>query len=61
MNYINWDWPQWLLMGWWVFATIFAIGVMVVKPSYKTAGINISIWQGRVWMFTILYFGGFWK
>ena len=59
MDYTNWDWPQWLIIGWWIFATVFALGALVVKPNASLLGRNIGVWTGRVLMFTVLYFGGF--
>ena len=59
MDYTNWLWPQWLMISMMVGAFAIQIGAMLADYKVKADKVATSM-VGRIILFTILYFGGFW-
>lgn len=56
----NWEWPQYLLAGWWLMGPILAFGFMLAnckieyqKFAFRQLSIAVLAW--------VLYMGGFWS
>lgn len=63
----NWEWPQYILIMWWVCWTIVALmflftgeGPYKNKTGSEMAGIFLGRRISVIGMFIVLMFGGFW-
>jgi len=69
INIANWEWPQYVIVTWWV---VWAIASVILRASgaefpnrqrrhiAEWIGGRMYVWGGQAVMFLIMMAGGFW-